>query len=95
MIMGCHIKTSFQTKYFSSRFIVFLALYHDEFQIPIVDILNKKQNIDFSQEALTMLDKYSKFTYFRQDQQDYIKLPQNIYEELAKSYMTTGEVNYD
>ena len=88
-------KTSFQTKYFSSRFIVFLALYHDEFQIPIVDILNKKQNIDLSQEAIDMLDKYSKFTYFRQDQQDYIKLPQNIYEELAKSYMTTGEVNYD
>ena len=82
----------FDTKYFSSRFLVFISLYHKEFDINYVNILNSEPIDELSDEAHRVYKSYSRFVYYRDRENDCLKLPDKYYNELKNKYNALGEV---
>ena len=85
----------FNTKYFSSRLIIFCFLYSDKFNLPIINILNKEETIEFSNEALAVLGNYGRYTYYRELNDDRIAIPDTILSEFSKCFTTSTGINTD
>ena len=81
----------FDTKYFGSRFITFVSLYHTDFDINFVSMLNQEPLLNLSEEAQKIYKSYSRFVYYRDKENDYIRLPIEYYYELTKRYNLLGE----
>jgi hypothetical protein len=89
----CYNK-SFNTNFFSSRAIVFLALYQDQYELPIVKLLNKEECF-IPEDALNLLNNYNRYCYYRNLNNDFIPLPDKVYEEFTKTFMPDTSINED